>query len=326
MNFIEKLFNGDYMPHGQCLLWQPDLLMLHVGGDLAIGLAYFAIPLAVTRIVKKRDDLEFDRVFLMFAMFIFLCGVTHLIAVVNIWHGYYYLEGVTKIITALVSIATAIMVWRLLPKAIALPSRAQIMENYNLLQNAEQDLLEANRLLEVRVEQRTKELKKLTVTDPLTGIKNRRGLIDQLDTELARCRRYQHTVSALMVDLDNFKSINDKYGHATGDAVLIAAASVMEKLARSVDTVGRYGGEEFLIILPETALDGARHLGERLCESIAREPVNTTKGEIYFSCSIGVAEVDNTYDAAILLKAVDEAMYAAKHRGKNRVVAADQKT
>lgn len=323
MTFFEELLNGDFMPHGHCLLWRPDLLILHVGGDIATVIAYFAIPIALISLVKARKDLEFDSVFIMFAAFIFLCGITHLISTINIWHGYYYIEGLAKTLTGIVSLATAGMVWKLLPAVRAIPSRHEVLVNNQALQDAEEDLLEANRLLEARVKQRTEELKKLTITDPLTGVKNRRGLIDKLDQELDRCLRYNHNLSILMVDLDNFKAINDTHGHHAGDAVLIAAAGTMEKLVRAVDTVGRYGGEEFVVLLPETSASGALNLAQRVCESLAAEAVSSTSEPIKFTCSIGVAEWDKSSSSADLLKRADQAMYQAKRLGKNRAVVAE---
>ena len=97
MEFINELINGDFMPHGHCLLWRTDLLILHVGGDMLTFIAYMLIPIALVRLVRARDDMRFDWMFLMFAGFIFFCGATHLLGLINVWHGYYFIHGIIQI-------------------------------------------------------------------------------------------------------------------------------------------------------------------------------------------------------------------------------------
>src|SRR5690606_7224548 len=101
---LDELFDGSFMPHGHCLLWRWDLLFLHVSGDILTTISYALIPIALIHLVHKRDDLKFDRIFLLFAGFIAFCGITHLMGLINIWHGYYYLEGLAKLATGLISI------------------------------------------------------------------------------------------------------------------------------------------------------------------------------------------------------------------------------
>lgn len=106
-----------YMPHGYCLLWQPELVWMHVLADITIALAYFAIPTTLLIILIKRNrTLPFRWVFILFAAFIFLCGLTHLVALVTLWHPIYYFEGVVKILTAAVSLATAFLMFPLIPR------------------------------------------------------------------------------------------------------------------------------------------------------------------------------------------------------------------
>lgn len=323
MDFLHQLINGDFMPHGHCLLWRLDLLFLNVGGDVLTTTAYMLIPLALIHLVRKRDDLEFDRIFMMFAAFIFLCGVTHAINVFNMWHGYYYVEGLVKMLTGLVSMLTAFVVWKLMPRALAVPSTADLRAKNESLQAAEAQLLESNRLLEKRVEERTRELEKLAVTDPLTGIKNRGEIMKCLNHELERCRRHMHDFSLLMIDLDYFKAINDQFGHQAGDAVLVAASAVFKKSCRLNDLIGRYGGEEFLFLLPDTDLQEAGLFAERVRHEIEslKIPANH-KHTVTCTCSIGVAQYDRTQSDAELLQAADEALYQAKEASRNRVVMA----
>ncbi|MBC9032241.1 response regulator [Sphingomonas sp. JC676] len=123
---MEGLFaafsNGSYAPHGYCLLWQPGLIYTHVAADAVIALAYFSIPIALITLIRRRRDLDFGWVFWCFAVFILACGCTHLMAIWTLWQPVYGLEAAVKVITAVASIATAILLWPLLPKAIALPS------------------------------------------------------------------------------------------------------------------------------------------------------------------------------------------------------------
>lgn len=321
MEFVNKLFDGNFMPHGHCLRWLPDLLFLHVTGDVLTVIAYFVIPLALIYLVKKRTDLAFNWIFMMFAAFIFLCGITHLTSLINIWHGYYYLEGIAKFTTGLVSLFTAIMIWRLMPKALAIPSNDEFRTKNEALLRVQHELLEANQSLELRVLERTKELERIAQTDSLTGITNRRGLIDSLTVEIDRAERYQHKLSLLMVDLDHFKHVNDKYGHLTGDAVLIESANILSQACRSTDVLGRYGGEEFLLLLPETDTESARLLAERIREDFEQHRFCQDDGvEISLTCSIGVTEFQADQSQTSLLQTVDRMLYSAKNAGRNKVV------
>ena len=114
------------MPHGHCFLWQPEILWLHVLADAGVALAYFSIPLALYYFVRRRPDLPFPRIFLLFGAFILLCGSSHLMGIWVLWHPDYALEGVVKAMTALVSIATFFMLVRLMPKALQLASPEQL--------------------------------------------------------------------------------------------------------------------------------------------------------------------------------------------------------
>ncbi len=155
------------MPHGQCLLWAQDLLALHVGSDIGITLAYLSIAVALTQLTLKRRDLIFRRDFALFGLFIFLCGTTHLVSVITIWKPLYWLEGWIKLSTSIVSIITAILIWPLLPKAIALPS-PQFLKNMNEQLKkeieervrSEKALRDTQNSLEAVVKERTKELEK----------------------------------------------------------------------------------------------------------------------------------------------------------------------
>ena len=324
MSWLERLFQGNLMPHGQCLLWRSDLLLMHIGGDILTVVAYFTIPIALILLVKKRDDLDFNWVFLMFSAFIFLCGITHLIALINIWYGYYFIEGLAKILTGIVSISTACMTLALLPKAISMPSRKSMMQMNRQLEVAKEDLLDLTEQLERKVTERTIALEKLAVTDELTGLLNRRAIMGRLTEQLQLARRYGKPFSLMMCDLDFFKSINDTYGHPIGDEVLKVFADHLKVATREVDSCGRFGGEEFLILFPETPLAEAVTVAERLCERCRDDrTVAADDGTVVtFSCSIGVVQCSADDSEKTLLNRVDVALYDAKASGRDTVASA----
>ena len=164
------------------------------------------------------------------------------------------------------------------------------------------------------------EVQRLAITDELTGLHNRRHLYELSEHELRRARRRQEPVSAIMLDIDRFKSINDTYGHALGDSVLRALADCCRRNVRDHDILGRYGGEEFVIVLPATDLPAARNVAERVRRCIAGEAIPTEQGDLRITISAGVATYDGgDPDVAALIERADAAMYAAKRAGRNRV-------
>ena len=164
------------------------------------------------------------------------------------------------------------------------------------------------------------------LTDSLTGLYNRRHLQHRLDQEVNRARRYRQPLACLFVDADHFKHINDRFGHAVGDRVLVALAQRLRARLRSSDLPTRYGGEEFAILLPQTDLGSAHRLAEEICGEIAAQPVLLDNGEqVPVTVSIGVAALSGDAlehgDGESLLQVADAAVYRAKTLGRNRVVA-----
>src|SRR5712675_1628302 len=160
----------DYMPHGMCFLWQPELIALHVASDSAIALAYYSIPVALGYFVWKRTDLAFPAIFVLTSLFILACGTTHLMGVWTLWFPDYRVDGGIKAVTALLSIGTAIAIWKVMPLALALPSTGQLERANGLLgaeigqrQRAEAALRDANAELERRVAARTADLEEEVV-------------------------------------------------------------------------------------------------------------------------------------------------------------------
>lgn len=167
-----------------------------------------------------------------------------------------------------------------------------------------------------------KELRKLATTDPLTGVNNRRRYNEISERELTRCKRYQHSLCVLLLDADHFKAINDTYGHDAGDRVLQSLANVCIRELRDVDVLGRFGGEEFTVTLPETSIETALEAAERLRISLADTPVMLDDGQmIRYTVSIGAASLKNASESLTeLLNRADSALYKAKEAGRNRVV------
>ena len=170
----------------------------------------------------------------------------------------------------------------------------------------------------------SQRLRELSMIDGLTRLLNRRTVHQRLGEEWERARRYGGTLSVLLADLDHFKSVNDTYGHLAGDAVLAAVADVLRLHARTADVIGRYGGEEFLLLLPSTDLDSARRAAGRLLVALANHPVATGDGRrLTVTTSIGVASLSELAEEATadaLLALADQRLYQAKATGRNRVV------
>jgi diguanylate cyclase (GGDEF)-like protein len=166
------------------------------------------------------------------------------------------------------------------------------------------------------------EVERLARIDGLTGTYNRRYFMELAQMQFDSARRFSQPLSALMLDFDDFKSVNDRHGHAVGDQVLRGLADRCRSALRSIDLLGRYGGEEFAILLPNTERhSGAAVLAERIRQRIDEAPVNTDAGPIHVTVSVGVASVDDsTEDLGALLKRADLALYEAKQAGRNRVV------
>jgi diguanylate cyclase (GGDEF)-like protein len=177
-------------------------------------------------------------------------------------------------------------------------------------------------LLLVR-EQAQGELARLEVVDPLTDVPNRRGFYQALTPWIALARRPGMPTSLIVLNLDQFKRVNDSYGHPAGDMVLKAMVDVCKKQLRDSDQMGRLGGAEFAILLPRTSIEDATMVAERIRQAVAALPVKAEKAVINMTASLGVTVIRAEDTTVSLFKRADEALQAAKQAGRNRVVEAE---
>ena len=172
-------------------------------------------------------------------------------------------------------------------------------------------------LLYRELEEKNRRLEELVVRDSLTGLYNHKHIIDRLAEEVEKAMRYQHTLSVVMLDIDHFKNVNDTWGHQAGDRVLVAFSRLLAESARNCDIVGRYGGEEFLVILPETDLEAASVFGNRLRERFGEMQFDEDE-DLSVTVSGGVAEWKGG-GHLMLVKQADHLLYRAKANGRNRI-------
>jgi diguanylate cyclase (GGDEF)-like protein/PAS domain S-box-containing protein len=179
----------------------------------------------------------------------------------------------------------------------------------------ERDLTEYKRL--------QSHLEDMANTDSLTGLSNRQYFMHQAEKEFTRARRYARPLSVVMIDVDHFKSINDRYGHAVGDIVLREVSAICQCSLRGTDVLGRVGGEEFVLLLPDTPQANAIYVAERMREQLEKTPVQVENLVISITASFGVASLlDADINFNDILERADVAMYHAKHEGRNKVKSA----
>jgi C4-dicarboxylate-specific signal transduction histidine kinase len=269
-DFFSRLLETDFVPRSQCMLQRSEVIWLHVFSDSLITLAYYSIPLALIYFWYRRRDLAFNWIFVLFSAFILACGTTHLMSVVAIWQPFYRLDGVIKLATGLVSIGTAIILWPLVPKALALPSPGQLQRaNLELESEIEQrrtaqaDLRQAHDELEIRVQQRTAELAETNrrleaeITqrrDAETELARHRDRLEELVTQrtealrqsLEQLRRSERLASLGTLAAGIAHEINNPL-----NAMLVAAqyarqASEPEEVREALDSIieeGQRGGQ-----------------------------------------------------------------------------------
>ncbi len=191
----------------------------------------------------------------------------------------------------------------------------------DLHQHAHERIVRLNVELEKRVAQRTRQLRELASREPLTGLYNRRYFNEMLERRFSEAQRYDSDLSCIMIDLDGFKAVNDEFGHHSGDELLVLTATTITGQLRTADVPARFGGDEFIVLLPQTDSDSAHVLGKRIAEQFAHE-VTERMPQVRISMSIGIANLSSTdiEDAESLIWAADRALYKAKAAGKNCII------
>ncbi len=181
--------------------------------------------------------------------------------------------------------------------------------------------------LQDEIERQNRELERLSISDGLTGLFNHRHIHALLNEEFERADRTGERLTVAMFDLDRFKGVNDTHGHQAGDRVLEQLADILRESAREIDRIGRYGGEEFMVLLPDTSIDDAEVFVERVRREVARRPFGIGTDEpLHMTISVGVATYphERINSPETLVRVADEALYAAKAAGRDRVVRFDQ--
>ncbi len=164
-------------------------------------------------------------------------------------------------------------------------------------------------------------LKEESIMDELTGQYNRRHILYELEKEIERARRYKHTLAGIMIDVDDFKKFNDRYGHLLGDAILKEVTNVFDHCIRTIDVLGRYGGDEFVILLPEASADTAKVVAERIQKAVSEHAFMYKQKPLKVTVSIGIHYFEDltNMDKKDFIDKIDQALYLAKTSGKNRV-------
>ncbi|HQS68084.1 MULTISPECIES: ATP-binding protein [unclassified Novosphingobium] len=256
MNELRRwLIETGMPPHGYCLLWQPDLLALHVISDLVIGLAYFSIPVALAVYLIRRKDMQFTWMIWLFAAFILACGTTHFLSILVLWVPAYGLEGVVKAFTAIVSIGTAILIWPLLPKLLALPSPAQLQRlNDQLLKEAEE---------RAAVESQLRQAQKMEALGQLTGgiAHDFNNLLMIVSGNVERALRIAPQAAPERRNLENALTATTRAGELTGQLLAFARKGTLMLIAQNVESIVT-GIHDLLV----------RAAGERIVVEVAIAP------------------------------------------------------
>lgn len=243
-----------------------------------------------------------------------LGGLAAGVGAMSVFHGVHAAPQTHGITTALA--VTSISLYLLLVGHVAY-TRNQVLHRSRQKQHeTERELkqqIEENRLLQARLQEQANR-------DPLTGLYNRRYLDDSLPREMARCLRQGDPLSLVLIDLDHFKAVNDHHGHSVGDQVISQLGQVLTSLSRASDIVCRFGGEEFLVVLPGTGLEAAEARAEEYRRALESTPVVTENASLMITLSAGVACSYREVAADELVRLADQALYRAKEAGRNRVI------
>ena len=197
-----------------------------------------------------------------------------------------------------------------------------LYQSYLYVSGRLQTLAKEKTQLEQQMVNINRSLDLATRVDPLTGLANRRSIMEKIDQEFSRAQRHQRSLSVVLVDIDNYKAVNDKHGLNAGDDVLVELARVLRCSMRSEDICARWGGEEFLILLPETTTEGALSLANKIRDSIDMTEFRANRPGIHITVSMGICEYSHDMNILECINKAEQALCKAKSAGKNRAVLA----
>lgn len=270
----------------------------------AIYVATFGFAIILIDLPRAANIFPFIIVCMILGIFILIKPLHVIIQYLIAYALFFYIIGLNEtsamdlitnrvngFVVALLSIFTAIMIWH--------------SERNSMLQKR-------------KIDEQQKKLEATAYLDELTGLFNRRKWIELLNDEFDRIKQYNYQSSMLLLDIDNFKTINDQYGHPAGDLILREISALLKHNLRSCDVIGRWGGEEFIVLLTNTTSSNALKIAESLRHSIEKLCVHFECYTIYVTVSIGLTTLDHRNDFMISYKKVDQALYKAKNNGKNR--------
>jgi two-component system sensor kinase FixL len=294
LDLIRAFLSGQYAPHGYCLLWRPELIWTHVVSDVSITLSYLSISLALGYFVHRRRDIEFGSMFWLFALFIFACGISHLMAVWNLWHGDYGVEALVKAITALASVPTAFLLWRLIPAAMALQSPAQLQI--------------ANRALSDLVAQRDAAFDRLTLeVAQRQEAEAELGQARALAARDAQMRSILQSVPDAMVVVDEKGIIRD----FSAAAERVWGYRSADMLGKGLETLAAQGGDGRFFALLKNYVETGR--ATPAGQPDMASAVDATGREFPVEIRVGVARSDDMLLVTMFFRDIT-ARLAAEHR------------
>ncbi len=203
-----------------------------------------------------------------------------------------------------------------------LPAFTRLLEQYKKLEHQAEAAIRENKRCKIQLVEMSRSLELTTRVDVMSGLVNRRDILGKIEQEFSRAFRHQRTFSVILADLDDFKQVNDSYGFNFGDEVLVEIANVLKSCLRSEDVCARWGGEEFLLLLPETAIEGAETVAQKICQSIAMTEFRVNKPGIRVTVSLGVSGYSQGQATFDCIAKAEQAILKAKQSGKNQYVVA----
>jgi diguanylate cyclase (GGDEF)-like protein len=203
-----------------------------------------------------------------------------------------------------------------------LPAFTLLFEQYKKLEHQAEAAIRENKRCKIQLVEMSRSLELSTRVDVMSGLANRRDILGKIEQEFSRAFRHQRTFSVILADIDDFKQVNDSYGFNFGDEVLVEIANVLKSCLRSEDVCARWGGEEFLLLLPETAVEGAETVAQKICQSIAMTEFRVNKPGIRVTVSLGVSGYSQGQATFDCIAKAEQAILKAKQSGKNQYIVA----